>query len=115
NGFAREQNITSASVTRDIATSQAADTRRSVNASISQQVIALAASHTQVAISEQNVASGTEGLRVAQEKFKFGAGLLVDVETAESNLAQAQVNLVQARFSYRTALATLAALIGKEL
>jgi outer membrane protein TolC len=115
NGFAREQSVTSASVTRDIATSQAADTRRSVNSSISQQVIALAASHTQVTISEQNVASGTEGLRVAQEKFKFGAGLLVDVETAESNLAQAQVNLVQARFSYRTALATLAALIGKEL
>jgi outer membrane protein TolC len=115
NGFVREQGVTSASVARDIAMSQAADIRRSVNASISQQVIALAAAHTQVAISEQNVASGTEGLRVAQEKFKFGAGLLVDVETAESNLAQAQVNLVQARFSYRTALATLAALLGKDM
>jgi outer membrane protein len=114
-GFAREQQVTSASVSRDIAISEAADTRRSVNASISQQVISLAAAHTQVAISEQNVASGTEALRVAQEKFKFGAGLLVDVETAESNLAQAQVNLVQARFSYRTALATLAALLGKDL
>jgi outer membrane protein TolC len=115
NGFAREQSVTSASVARDIAQAQAADTRRSVNASISQQVIALAAAHTQVAISLQNVASGTEALRVAQEKFKFGAGLLVDVETAETGLAQAEVNLVQARFSYRTALATLAALLGKEL
>lgn len=115
NGFAREQSVTSASVARDIAQAQAADTRRSVNASISQQVIALAAAHTQVAISRQNVASGTEALRVAQEKFKFGAGLLVDVETAETNLAQAQVSLVQSRFSYRTALATLAALLGKEL
>lgn len=115
NGFAREQSVTSATVNRDIAAAQAADTRRSVLASISQQVIALAAAHAQVAISEANVASGQEGLRVAQEKFKFGAGLLVDVETAETSLAQAQVNLVQARFSYRTALATLASLLGRDL
>lgn len=115
NGFAREQSVTSATVSRDLAQAQAADIRRSVNASISQQVIALAAAHTQVAISQANVASGQEGLRVAQEKFKFGAGLLLDVQTAESNLAQAQVNLIQAEFSYRTALATLAALLGKEL
>jgi len=115
NGFAREQSVTSASVSRDIAAAQAADTRRSVNASISQQVIALAAAHTQVAISEANVASGQEGLRVAQEKFKVGAGLLLDVQTAEASLAQAEVNLIQARFTYRTALSTLAALLGKEL
>jgi len=115
NGFAREQSITSAAVNRDVALAQAADTRRSVRASIGQQVIALAAAHTQVAISQANVTSGQEGLRVAQEKFKFGAGLLLDVQTAESNLAQAQVNLIQAEFSYRTALATLAALLGKDL
>ena len=115
NGFAREQSITSASVSRDVAESQAADTRRSVNASIAQQVISLGAAHTQVGISEANVASGQEALRVAQEKFRVGAGLLLDVQTAEANLAQAEVNLIQARFSYRTALATLAALLGKDL
>jgi outer membrane protein len=115
NGFAREQQVTSATVSRDVAQAQAADTRRSVNASISQQVIALAAAHTQVAISQANVAAGQENLRVTQEKFKFGAGLLVDVQNAETTLTQAQVNLVQAEFSYRTALATLAALLGKDL
>jgi outer membrane protein TolC len=115
NGFTREQSITSATVNRDVAASQAADTRRSVNASISQQVISLGAAHTQVAISESNVTSGQEALRVAQERFRVGAGLLLDVQTAEANLAQAQVNLIQARFSYRTALATLAALLGKDL
>jgi len=115
NGFVREQSITSAAVSRDIAQSQAADTRRSVNASISQSLISLLAAHTQVAISEANVASGQEGLRVAQERFRVGAGLLVDVQTAEANLAQAEVSLIQARFSYRTALATLAALLGKDL
>jgi len=115
NGFAREQSITSAAVNRDVAESQAADTRRSVNASIAQQVISLGAAHTQVAISQANVASGEEALRVAQEKFRVGAGLLLDVQTAEANLAQAEVNLIQARFSYRTALATLAALLGRDL
>lgn len=115
NGFAREENVTSASVTRDIAASEAADTRRSVQAQIAQQVIALAASHTQVAISEASVVSGAEGRRVAQEKFRLGAGLLVDLLTAEQSETQAEVNLIQARFSYRTALATLSALLGKEL
>lgn len=115
NGFAREQSVTSASVQRDIAASQAADTRRSVNASIAQQVIALAASRNQVAISQASVASGAEARRVAQEKFRLGAGLLVDLLTAEQSETQAEVNLIQARFSYRTALATLSALLGKAL
>lgn len=115
NGFAREQSLTSASVTRDVAAAQAADIRRSVLASISQQVIALAASRSQVEIAEASVASGAEARRVAQEKFRLGAGLFVDLLTAEQNETQAEVNLIQARFSYRTALATLSALLGKEL
>src|SRR5204863_6700929 len=41
NGFQREQSQVSASVTRDIATAQAADARRQVNAQLTQQLAAL--------------------------------------------------------------------------
>ena len=109
--------MTSASVSRDVAVSQAADTRRSVNASISQQVIALAAAHTQVAISEAR-RRGVRYRGAARGAGEVQVRRLTSWSTSKpqrSNLAQAQVNLVQARFSYRTALATLAALLGKDM
>ena len=115
NGFSREQSMTSARVARDFAAAQAADTRRSVNAQLAQQLAALAATYTQVQISRANVAAATEDLRVQQERYRVGAGLFLDLLTSQANLTQAQVSLVQARFSYLIARATLEALIGRAL
>lgn len=115
NGFAREQSTISAGVNRDVAQAQAADTRRQVGAQVAQQIAALGAALQQVAISEANVAASAEDLRVQQEKYRVGAGLFLDLLTSEANLIQAEVTLVQARFSYRTALATLASLVGRDL
>lgn len=115
NGFVREQNQVSASVTRDIAAATAADTRRSVAAQLSQQVAALVAAYRQIDIAESNRASAAEALRVQQQRYAAGAGLLLDLLTAEANLTQAEATLIQARFTYRTTRATIESLVGKEL
>jgi outer membrane protein len=115
NGFAREGSQVSAAVQRDIAESHAADLRRQLNALFTQQVAALFTASAQIGFADANVVAATEALRVVQDRYRLGAGTLLDLLTAEATLTQAQVNQVQARFDYLTARSQLEALAGHPL
>jgi outer membrane protein len=115
NGGTREQQQVSASVQRDITRARAADTRRQINAQLTQQIAALGTSYTQIGIATENVAAATEDLRVNQERYRVGAGTILDLLTSQASLTQAQTDLVQARFNYSIALAQLEALVGHSL
>lgn len=115
NGFAREQSQVSADVQRDNAQAQAADTRRLVRAQLTQQIAALETAYAQIDIATVNVAAATEDLRVQQERYRVGAGTILDLLTSQSALTQAQTNLVQTRFNYLIARAQLEALVGHSL
>lgn len=115
NGFAREQTIAQSSTGLDLAEAQAADTRRQFDAQFTQQAAALFAANAQLRVAAANVAAGAEALRVQQERYRVGAGTLLDLETAEANVTQAQANAVQARFNYVVARAQLEALVGHPL
>ena len=79
----------SANVQRDIAEAQAADTRRAVNAQLTQQIAALETAFQQIDIATVNVAAATEDLRVQQERYRVGAGTILDLLTSQANLTQA--------------------------
>jgi outer membrane protein TolC len=66
-------------------------------------------------VSRQSVASAQEDLRLAQERFRVGAGTILDTITAESNLTSAKANEVQARVDYLIARASLARATGRPL
>src|SRR5216117_1447808 len=115
NGFTRERSMTSASVARDIAEAQAADTRRGASAQYTQQVAALQTAFAKLAITVSNVAATTEDLRVQQERYRVGAATILDLLTSQASLTQAQVNLVQSRFNFVIARAQLEAVLGRTL
>jgi outer membrane protein len=115
NGFTREQQQVTASVARNVAEALAADTRRQVNASLTQQIAALGTSYAQIEIAAANVAAATEDVRVQQERYRVGAGTILDLLTSQTSLTQAQTDLVQARFNYLIARAQLEALVGRSL
>ena len=115
NGFARERSMTSASVARDVAEAQAADTRRGASAQYTQQVAALQTAFAKLAITVSNVAATTEDLRVQQERYRVGAATILDLLTSQASLTQAQTDQVQARFDYLIARAQLEALVGRNL
>src|SRR6266540_7208266 len=115
NGFVREQGVTNSSVTRDNAEAVAADTRRRVNAALTQAIAALRTASAQLNISQTNVAAATEDMRVQQERYRVGAATILDLLTSQASLTQAQVNQVQARFTYLVSRATLEALVGHDL
>jgi outer membrane protein TolC len=114
-GFSREGNLVSAAVQRDVAEAHAADLRLQLNALFTQQLAALFTAFAQIGVADANVAAGAEALRVTQDRYRLGAGTLLDLLTSEANLTQAQVDQVQARFDYLTARAQLEALVGHPL
>src|SRR6266436_253075 len=115
NGFSREANQVSASVNRDIAEARAADTRRQVNALITQELAALSTAVEQINIARDNLAAATEDLRVQNERYRVGAATILDLLTSQAALTQAQVNVVQTRFNYLIARAQVEAVVGRML
>ena len=79
------------------------------------KLAALETAFAQVDIAQANVAATTEDMRVQQERYRVGAATILDLLTSQANLTQAQVSLVQARFNYVIARATLEALVGRAL
>ena len=115
NGFAREQQQTAAVVQRDIANARAEDTRRQVNASLTQQLAATATAFEQIDIARANLAAATEDLRVQNERYRVGAATILDLLTSQAALTQAEVNLVQTRYNYLIARAQVEAVVGRTL
>jgi len=115
NGFTREQQLVSASVDRDVAVAVAADTRRMVTEQLVQLVAALQTAHEQIAIFATNVEAATEDVRVQQERYRVGAGTILDLLTSEASLTSARTDLVVSRFNYNIARAQLEALVGRTL
>jgi outer membrane protein TolC len=115
NGFTREADQVTAAVQRDVADAQAADTRRLASAQLTQDLAALFTAHAQMRITAANVVAAAEALRVQQERYRLGAATLLDLLTAEANMAQAEVSQVQARYNYLTARAQVEALVGHSL
>ena len=115
NGFQREQATAENAVKLDGARAQAADTRRQLNAQLTEQLATMLTAYTRIAITGANVAAATEARRVQQERYRLGAGTLLDLLTAEANLTEAAVNQVQARYDYLIARAQVEALVGHPL
>jgi outer membrane protein len=115
NGFLREQTVAQNAATLDFAKAQAADARRQIYAQLTQQIAATFTAWAQIAIAGADVAAATEAVRVQQERYRLGAGTLLDLLTAQANLTQAAVSQVQARYNYLIARAQLEAIVGHGL
>jgi outer membrane protein TolC len=115
NGFVREQQQVTASVARDNAEAVAADTRRQINAQLTQQIAAMTTAYAKIDIARANVAAATEDLRVQNERYRVGAATILDLLTSQAALTTAEGNLVQAHFDYLIARSQVEALVGRTL
>lgn len=115
NRFQREQNINTAENAAITAEAQAADAARQVSANLTSQLADLEAARLQIDITQVSVKAAEEDLRVQQERYRLGASTIVDILTSQEALDQAEVDAVNARFSYLRAKAQIEALIGRSL
>lgn len=115
NGFVREANIVAADANAIEAQARLRDARLGLDANLTQTLTALDAAGAQIDVARTTVASAQESLRMQRERYRLGASTIVDLLTAETTLNQAEVGLVQARYNYLIARATLEALVGHAL
>jgi outer membrane protein TolC len=115
NGFQREQSVQTAGVQADNARAQLADARLNARATLESDLAALKLAEQQVALSQEAVGVAQEDLRVQNERYRLGAGTMLDRLTSEAALVQAQTNAVNARYDYQIARAQLEALVGRSL
>jgi outer membrane protein TolC len=115
NRFTREQNIETQAVNADIARANFDESRRALQANLTQRTTELEASRLSIQITERSLEAAREDLRVQQERYRLGVSTILDVLTTTEALTQAEVDLVNARFSYLRAKAAIEAVIGRSL
>ncbi len=115
NGFQREQNVEVANVTADNARVALDDARLNARATLQSDLAALKLAEQQLQLTREAVTVAQEDLRVQNERYRLGAGTMLDRLTSEAALVQAQTNAVNARYDYQLARAQLEALVGRSL
>jgi outer membrane protein len=115
NGFAREDAIERAQVQARLGRVQLEDARRQARANAERAYAALELAEQQIALAEEAVAVASEDMRVQQERYRLGVSTILEQVTSQISVAEAELNLVAARYDYQLARAELEALLGREL
>jgi outer membrane protein len=115
NGFTREASVARSAAGQEAAWARVEDTRRQVDAQLTQQFASAEAARLRLEIARASRAAAEEDLRVQQERYRLGVATIVDLLTTQVSLDQAEVDIVQARLDFLLAQAAIEALIGREL
>ena len=115
NQYAREQGVVQADVAEDNADVALRDARLAVQESLVQGLGALRTALQQIVTQREAVTAAEEDLRVQDQRYRLGVSTVLDVLASQSQLNNARLALVQARFAARTAKAQLEALVGRDL
>lgn len=115
NGFSRETNVYRAQAAADAAVSEqrAAELQLIVDLDAAYNTIQVATASIELA--EQSVELSREDLRVSSERYRLGLATILDLQTAQIAVSQAEVDLISRRFEYQLGVASLESLLGRRL
>jgi outer membrane protein TolC len=115
NGFQREDAVTRADATAEVARVVALDARRQVRTETARLLSALRLAEQNIALAGEAVTVAREDLRVQTERYRAGISTALDRQTSALAVTQAELGLVAARYNYQVTRATLEALLGRTL
>ncbi len=115
NGFQREAAVSRAEAGFAAANSAAKDAERGVRADAVRSYDEAIVAAQRIGFGRDAVDAAREDLRVQEARYRVGASTFLDEATSQVNLAQAERTLVQARYDYQLARATLERVLGREL
>ncbi|MEJ2677981.1 MAG: TolC family protein [Gemmatimonadota bacterium] len=115
NGFQREASLERASAQLDVAEAQARDARIAARAQVETARQAVELAERRVQISDRALALAQENLRVQEERYQIGNATILELETSQVALAEAEVAAVRARQALGGSVAELEAVLGQKL
>lgn len=111
----REVAVAVARTRANVARAIRADLERGARADVTEALAAYRTARASVDLSQTALAVAQENYRVQESRYRAGAATILDLRDAQVNLAQAEAELVQARYGTRLALAGLEAILGRRL
>ena len=115
NNGQREIEVSRARVNRDVARTIREDLERAVRRDVSSAYDAYQTSTAAVGLAQVGVTVGRQNYRMQELRYRSGASTILDLLDAQVTLAQAEADLVRARYDARLALARLEAILGRRI
>ena len=115
NNGQREIEVTRARVNRDVARAIREDLERATRRDVTSAYDAYETSRAAAELARVGVAVARENYRMQEMRYRAGASTILDLLDAQVNLAEAEADLVEARYVTRRALAGLEAILGRRL
>lgn len=114
NGLQRETDLSRARAQAEIADTRARIAELAVRSDVDDALGQVETALAGVELARQNVELSGEDLRVSRERYRLGVATILDLQSAQITLRQAEVDLIRRRFDYQIGVARLEALLGEE-
>ncbi|MDP2469744.1 MAG: TolC family protein [Candidatus Palauibacterales bacterium] len=115
NGFSRESQLYTARARADQSRSAERAAELKLRKDVDQAMGTIDAAVASIDLAQQTEELAAEDLRVTQERYRLGLATILDLQSAQITLLQAQVDVIRRRFDYQLGLARLEALLGTDL
>lgn len=115
NGFTREAQMQQASAAAEDARHQRREEELNRRTTVATSYLALQTAWRSVAIEERNAAAAAEQLELAQERYRLGAGSILELTQAQASRARADQARLTAIYAFHENLAALEAAVGQRL
>ena len=114
-GFSRSLRISQARAQELDADEDVRARRLLVRSEVHARYLGMQTSYQAIAVQEANRRSARDQLRLAQDRYRLGAGTSLEVSDAQNAVQQAEGDYVNAVYDYHKAVAALEAAVGRPL
>jgi outer membrane protein len=114
-GFSRSLRVSQARAQELDADEDVRARRLQVRSDVHGRYLAMQTSYQAIAVQEANRGSARDQLRLAQDRYRLGAGTSLEVSDAQNAVQQAEGDYVNAVYDYHKAVAALEAAVGRPL
>jgi outer membrane protein len=114
-GFAREQRVQEAVVSRENARYTVRSRELALKADVSAAYLFLQTEKQTVVLQEENSAKAKQELQFVQDQYAVGLATFVDLTTSRAAYAQAENDRINAIYNYHKAVAALESAVGRPL
>lgn len=114
-GFGRSLRLSQARALEQDADEDARARRLQVRSDVHARYLGIQTTYQAISVQQANRESARDQLRLAQDRYRLGAGTSLEVSDAQNSVQQAEGDYVNAVYDYHKAVAALEAAVGRQL